>query len=254
MSRVEKGGDRQVTEEGKRGKLTINPMLLIKIPTNHTRSKAPRRIQTPPSIENPHHLRNKKRQTNAHRRNKSRLMLLLRQHKNRKHQLGSQYRLNKHTSHSTRPRPQRSPHIERRREKTKHHSRSSNPADDLCEKETNGADDGKSPDEDHAQGDGGVEKPAADTEEDPDVDHEGEAEDDGDVQLDGDVEAGGAAGGGVGGAAVDVGDLGAGEGEEEEHGCTDEFADCGDEVWGWGLVSFRRRQEIGCLEGIKKNG
>jgi hypothetical protein len=234
-------------------------MLGIERASNNARPNTTSRIERSTSIINAHHLRNKQRKSNTHRRNKRSLMFLLRQHKNRKHQLRRQNRLNKHTLHQTRAAGQRRPYIQRCRKQAQNHCTGSDSADDLREEEADGPHDGDGADEHHAEGHGRVEEPAGDAEEDPDVDHEGEAEDDGDVEVHGDVEAGGAAGGGGGGGGgLDVGYLGAGEGEEEEHGCADEFAHCCDEVYsvlgvvmvGWGKdLRFLKSEFIHCVHG-----
>lgn len=72
---------------------------------------------------------------------------------------------------------------------------------------------------------GWIEETARDTVEDPDVDHEGEAEGESNVRLDGDVEPRISISGG------DGCDGGAGEGEEEKHGCSDEFAQSRHDVY-----------------------
>jgi len=165
-------------------------------------------------------------------------MFLLGQHKNSKNQFGRQNRLDKNSSHKRSIIRQRRPDIEFRRKQTERHGRRGDTASDLSEEETDGTGDGEGAGENHAERDGRVEEPAGDAEEDPHVDHEGEAEDERDVEVHGDVEAGGATGGRVaGGHGGDVGYLGAGEGEEEEHGCAYEFAKGGYEIW-WFRVSI----------------
>lgn len=164
-------------------------------------------------------------------------MFLLCQHENRKHQFGRQYRFYEHASRQTRIRTQRRPHIQRRRKHDFDEKTRKNTPRQLGNQQQREANRRHSARQQHCKSDGGIEQAAADAEENPHVDHEGEGEDEGDVLQDLGRETRVRARGRVVvvlGVGVDVGDLGSREGEEEEHGGADEFADEGYEVWGKG--------------------
>lgn len=113
-----------------------------------------------------------------------------------------------------------------------HQPRRRHAAAQLDHEQQHPADPGDGTDQHHPDRDGRVEQAAADAEEDPCVGGEGEAEGEGDVEQLGGVlllhgRDDGVARVRVGG---DVGDLRAGEGEEEEGDGADQFADDGDGV------------------------
>ena len=102
----------------------------------------------------------------------------------------------------------------------------------MSEEQTDGSCDANGLDHQHSHGDGRVEETSADTEEDPDIDHKRKPKDDGDVKEFGNVKTACrfTSGCPVVGVGLDIGNLCAGKGKEEEHGGTNELSHTSNEV------------------------
>lgn len=148
-----------------------------------------------------------------------------------KHQLKRQNSLNKNPTHQRRILRQRSPNLKLRREKHLHQKTGKDTSRKLRANKQSRSECRDTLRQEHGQCNGGVEQPTRNPKEDPHIDHEGETEDEGDVEEDFGGETGFAAcGGGLDISTAYVGDLGSGEGEEEEHGRSYEFTQCSNEI------------------------
>lgn len=168
-------------------------------------------------------------------------MLLGRKHEDGEDQLSGQEHLNEETLCDGRASPQCCLDVQGPRKQTGHDGGGAHACHHLSDEEQSPSYVWQCPNQAHAQGDGRIEQPARDAEEDPCVDGEGEAEAQADVEELGRI-GGLGDGGGIAGLCLSIGDLGAGVGEEEEEECADELARHGHEM---ALSSFWKAVEEG---------
>ena len=165
---------------------------------------------------------NEQSQSNSDRCNERRLLLLSRQEQHRQTQLRGQKHLDETPLSRRRPARQAGLRPQWTREHTGHERSTDYARNELHGQQQQASDRRQCACQDHGEGDGRVEESTADAVEDPCRDGEGETKGEGDEEEL--VERWG------GGRGDVVGDLGGGEGEEEEHDCADKLAGHGDEV------------------------
>ena len=156
-------------------------MIMVEDSSHHARAETSCWIQRAASVENANHLRDEEGESNADWCDESGFVLLLCKHEDSEDKFSRQDRFDEHALNQTCAACESCPDVELGREQTQNHSRGGNSTSNLGNEKAACSNDWKSTDENHAQSNSGVEQASGDTEEDPDIGHQGEAEDDGDV-------------------------------------------------------------------------